>query len=625
MIGCCLPGAGQKLQYPVALIPDSLLENADEVIREETLHFTVRSARAGKLMVRRAVTILNAESRANVEVLGYDRDTRIKKFSATIYDRYGRLVRETKKSEIQDMSAVSDFSIYEDDRRQVLEVNHREFPYTVVFEYEIDRGGVSAMFYPHWRIQRYGASVVAGRFTIELPETFDFYYQALNLELEPEVTTEKGNKQYTWSVSGLPARRAEPYCPPTSAVLPMVLTAPDQFEVEGYQGSMADWKAYSAFSARLYQGRDRLPEELAEEVRRLAGQAAGDREKVALLYRYLQENTRYVSVQLGIGGWQPFDAEYVHRNKYGDCKALSNFMMALLGEAGIEALPVLIYRGRLDYEVREDFTFPRFNHMLLYLPELESWLECTSNHYPPNYLGDSNAGRNALLVDQQEGRLIRTPALTARENVRSHDIRVALAADGSAAVTSSGQYRGAPHERLRYLQYEYSEEDRRQWFLRQSPLPSLQIEKLEIASAADRPESRLTYAVNVKKYASPAGRRLFAPLLAMVNPPGIPRAVERRTLPVVQRETYTQQDTVRLQLPSGYRIENVTAEATSLDTPYGNYRLDIEKQADHLICRRTLTVLPGEWPAEAYPAFRDFFKTVNELDQVTAVLVKRKS
>ena len=67
--------------------------------------------------------------------------------------------------------------------------------------------------------------------------------------------------------------------------------------------------------------------------------------KVAVLYNYLQQNTHYVGIQLGIGGWQTYDAAYVATKKYGDCKALSNFMISLLKEAGIKGHAVVIKGG----------------------------------------------------------------------------------------------------------------------------------------------------------------------------------------------------------------------------------------------------------------------------------------
>ncbi len=76
---------------------------------------------------------------------------------------------------------------------------------------------------------------------------------------------------------------------------------------------------------------------LNRKVHELTDHLTDKRQKVFALYDYLQKNTRYISVQLGIGGWQPFPADYVATKRYGDCKALSNFMVALLKEAGIKA------------------------------------------------------------------------------------------------------------------------------------------------------------------------------------------------------------------------------------------------------------------------------------------------
>ena len=114
---------------------------------------------------------------------------------------------------------------------------------------------------------------------------------------------------------------------------------------------------------QLIKGRDVLPEEVKKKVHELTDNK-GDKEKISVLYDFLQKNTRYISIQLGIGGWQPFEASYVAEKKYGDCKALSNYMIALLKEAGITGKYVEIYGGKSPPPFIEDFPFYKFNNVI---------------------------------------------------------------------------------------------------------------------------------------------------------------------------------------------------------------------------------------------------------------------
>ena len=66
-----------------------------------------------------------------------------------------------------------------------------------------------------------------------------------------------------------------------------------------------------------------------------------DTDKISALYKYMQDKVRYVSVQVGIGGWQPIEAETVDRLSCGDCKALANYMESLLDVAGIKTIILL--------------------------------------------------------------------------------------------------------------------------------------------------------------------------------------------------------------------------------------------------------------------------------------------
>ena len=93
LILLALPGwlAGQ--QYAAVTIPDSLLSGADEVVRDEYYELEARSEKAGIIRYRKVVTLLGQDSDANIFVLGYDADSKVKKLEARIYDAAGQEVR----------------------------------------------------------------------------------------------------------------------------------------------------------------------------------------------------------------------------------------------------------------------------------------------------------------------------------------------------------------------------------------------------------------------------------------------------------------------------------------------------------------------------------------------------
>ena len=65
----------------------------------------------------------------------------------------------------------------------------------------------------------------------------------------------------------------------------------------------------------LKSNRDALPANIKQKVHELTDHVNNTNEKIKLLYEYTQQNTRYISIQLGVGGWQPFDAKFVAEKK----------------------------------------------------------------------------------------------------------------------------------------------------------------------------------------------------------------------------------------------------------------------------------------------------------------------
>lgn len=610
--------------FPVVTIPDSLLTNANEVIREEITEFKVESVRAGSFAYRKVVTILNEDSRAQVTAVFYDKESRIRKFQANLYNEAGELIRKIDKDEIKDYSAVADFSIYQDDRVQVLEIRHSQYPYTIEVEYEMRLEGSHFCNYPRWDIQEFGTAVEYARFTIDLPAGMKFHHQVLNLELEPKHVNDKNREIFTWEVSQLKALRTESRMPPGTQILPMLITSPDVFQWGKYQGSMASWEAYGKFMGELFAERDQLPEAEATAIRQLVAEVNDPQEKIQRLYRYMQENMRYVSVQLGIGGWQPFDASYVSDKRYGDCKALSNYMKAILKEVGIAAYPALIYNGDLRYEVQPDFTTPRFNHMILYVPDEDMWLECTSSTFPPGYIGQSNSNRNALLITPTGGHLQKTPLYDLEDNLEAHWALIDLHATGEADLKIDSRYSGADHELYRSLKNQLPEEEQRKWLLKQQESAGFKLKDFTLNTAPDQPESRLEYTASIGHFAQKAGKRLFVPIKPISPAVSIPPRNDHRRYPIFFSRDYCERDTIVLRFPEGYQLESKPALQQELTADFGQYRYSMELDEGQITYFRELRIQAGQLPPEQYEEYREFYKAVAKADGAQLVLKKNE-
>ncbi|MEI9933319.1 MAG: hypothetical protein WDM71_00310 [Ferruginibacter sp.] len=129
---------------------------------------------------------------------------------------------------------------------------------------------------------------------------------------------------YKWAIKNLPALSKQSYQPEWYELTPAVFLAPANFEIQNYKGNMMTWKDFGKFMYSLNEGRDQLPANVKQTVHSLTDTISDVRKKIEVLYKYMQNSTRYVAVELGNWWLANFDANYVASNGYGDCKALSN-------------------------------------------------------------------------------------------------------------------------------------------------------------------------------------------------------------------------------------------------------------------------------------------------------------
>jgi hypothetical protein len=311
---------GSNPAYSVAAIPAALLKNANAVKRMEELKFTIRRTNDASIYHKYAITILNVKGdRAANVVEWYDKLRKIDYIDGVLYDAAGNKIKSLKKSDVSDLSGTDEGSLADDNRVKAHNFYHRTYPYTVEYEMKIDLK--YTMFFPTWLpIDSELMSVESSRFKIVCPYGNEVRFKAFNYNSQPLIETNGGYKIYSWQVSNVAAVIDEYGSPAWNEMTPNVVSAPVEFGVEEYKGNMKTWNDFGKFIFELKKGRDVLPDDVKKTVHELTDAITDIKQKIAILYKYLQHNTRYISIQLGVGGWQPFDAGYVAGKKFGIVK-----------------------------------------------------------------------------------------------------------------------------------------------------------------------------------------------------------------------------------------------------------------------------------------------------------------
>ncbi|MFQ5571613.1 MAG: DUF3857 domain-containing protein [Rhodothermales bacterium] len=613
--------------FAVSSLNPLLMLKADAVVRLDLLHFEVSNPGRAVRKVRRVVTVLNADGREAGEFLVQydDRLRHLKKLRGLIRNAQGKVIRKLKKDDIGDYSAISGYSLYDDNRVRVAQLYHDTYPYTVEFEYEILHDGLIS--WPTWYPQYKGLPVEYGRYVVEAPSNLEMRYHVHGAELEPDVFTRGKRKTLSWNVSALSALDLEPFSPSWEEQVIAVYTAPAAFEIEGARGKMDSWQAFGRWYRALSVGRTELPPEARREVQQLVAGLTDPREKVRRLYEYLQQKTRYVNISLGLGGWQPFDATYVYERGYGDCKALTNYMLALLEEADIPSFPALIRSGGRAPEVLPNFPSNQFDHVILSVPLAADtvWLECTNQAKAFGHLGTFTEDRYALLVTPEGGELVRTPRSRAHENQQTRRAHVDLASSGSATATVHTRYTGNQQDDVRQNLVLRSGQERKEWLLENIDIGSFELVNVDFSEVdAKRLSFELSFQLKLPSYAARTGKRFFLPVNLLGRWSYIPPKVEERTQPVAFFPyAFVDTDTIRYTLPEGVTVEAMP-ELVEAETSFGRYRAEVVLEADGTLAyHRLLEITKATFPAEEYDAFRDFMRQISQADRAQVVLVKQ--
>lgn len=611
--------------YPVSDIPDSLIANANVVIREKSVDVNIEAQNSMTMRFKEVRTILKNSVTSNTIAMGYSYGVKVRKMSAVVYNSAGKEIKKINRKDFQDVSGTSSGSLYDDNRLKGYIYISDRYPITISFEYEIETGNTA--FIPPFRIyEGFNTAIQKKEYSINCPKELGLRALERNFEgfeFEKEVSDEK----YYYRAENFPAYKNEDFALDLDKFTPYTRFAIDNFHLEGVDGTASNWKEFGQwYFDKLLKEQLELPAEAIAEVKELTAGIEDEITRAKLVYEYVQKRSRYISIQLGIGGWKPFSAKSTHELGYGDCKALTNYTSALLGAVGVASNYCIVHAGYEKQSVESDFASIEGNHVFLCLPDLNAqdtvWLECTSQTSPFGYLGKFTDDRDVLLISDTGGKIVRSDSYDDEEHSLKTIAAIALNNNGSGSCSMKEYYRGDALGRYEIEQQD--EEVIKNVFYRElGAFTNLDLLNYDFSNEDDTREFIETLEFTADNFAVVAGDDLLLPLIPVSNIEATPERSRDRKTPFEVLRNQVIKATFTFEMPEGFTVNDVPAEV-SKTSAFGSYDANTKIEGTQLIHNRTFKLNKGVYEKEQFASFRSFLKSANKLERKKVLLEKIK-
>lgn len=540
---------------------------------------------------------------------------------ASIVDIFGNTIRKLKKKEIITRNDRSRGAFYEDSWVKEFKLKWNQYPYRIKYKYRKTCDKYISI--KHWYPLVY-TNVHTNKATLKviLPKDYKVTLSK-SKELKHDVNEIEEKKIHYWEAENISPIKNEWFSPPQENLMPFVKITPNKFDYD-IQGSFESWITYGEWIEQLNTDLDILTAYEKIKVNKLIEGLDDSREVIKVLYHYMQDNTRYINVSIDIGGLKPYPASYVCENKYGDCKALTIYMKALLKHAGIDSYYSIIYAGDNPRKVQREIPSHQFNHVILSVPlERDTiWLENTNKYAPFNYLGTFTQNRYALQVNSGQTKLIKTKALRENEVLVKNRFYFDLDSEGNGKLNLLKDMKGEAFEKYQYFKNEYSEKEQRLEIEKNLSLKNYEIDSWSF-DQKNRDSLNLKLQVNiyVKNQFRKIGNMILLkpisnPFTNLANP-------NIRENPIRINFPINQANNIIYNLPFTDQYEVELPKNLNIISKYGIYKVSYTHLNNQLIVSQNFQLNAGDYSLKEYPDIYRFSENIKESLKKSVIILNQ--
>lgn len=592
---------------------------AAELTYQET-NITIKNGKLYKNSIYQITIYNQGGEQFNKVSIAYSKLNRVSKIEAYIKDKQGKIIRKLKKSEIKTRSAIAGFSFYEDDFVKEFTLKHNQYPYSIVYSYQEVQDEFLYIEY-YLPIISTQIPTLQAILTLETPQEYKIAFDSL-LTSDFEKVSLDGKTNYRWQMSYKTIVQSEKHAPVINHFLPHVIVVPQNFKFDK-KGSFEDWVHYGNWQYELNQELSDLPPSEKAKIRTLIKGVESEKEKIRILYHYLQDNTRYINISIETGGMKPYPASYVAQNKYGDCKALSNYFKSALEFIDVESFYTTVYAGDAIKKINQKFPSQQFNHVILSVPIQNDtlWLDCTSDA-AFNYLGTFTQNRNVLLVNENKSHFVRTPSLSKQDVLETRSVKFISTPENTLTADFENVYRGKKYESLFYASQAVNANKKAQIIRNYYVEEGFELDKFSLANL-DRDSTfiSLSYSATAKNFYKKYGNETLMPLLSF-SIPDFEKPSDRK-LPVQLDYPIYKRDTLEYSWLNGYELSNLLKNQTIV-SKFGEYKIGFEHEFNRIKVIKSFLLNSGFYSKEEYEEFYNFIKKVKQVESNFYIILNKQ-
>ena len=618
-------------------------EKTDAVLLYSETNVNVISADKIKTVVRRAYKILRPDGREYGTAFASFRSPgqKISGMRGWCIPAQGKDY-EVKDKEAMDVSVpgIQGSELIDDLRVKLLRIPAPDVGNIIGYEYELEEQPL--VLQDDWNFQEINP-VRESHYSLQLPQGWEYKASWLN---HPEVTpTQTGSNQWQWVVSDVKGVRYEEQMPPRQGLQGQMILS--FFPSGGATAKgFSNWREMGTWYWNLENGRFAASPEIKQKVAALTALAPTPLDKMKALANFVQDDIRYVAIELGIGGWQPHPASDIFAHRYGDCKDKATLMRTMLREIGVNSFQVAINteRGSITSDTP---AYLGFNHQItaIQLPDSATspslvatmqhpklgkilFFDPTDELTPFGQISGALQANYGLLVTPDGGELVELPKQPAAMNSIRRTAKLTL--------DPNGKLQGEVEE-LRLGDRASSE----RWRLRNITKDTDRIKPIETLLAGSLSNFRITkasvinlqqtnqpfgfnYSFEAQNYAKNAGDLILVrPRVIGVKAEAIMETKNPRLFPIEFPGPVQDTDSFQITLPPGYVVDDLPPPVDA-DFSFASYHSKTEVKGNVIGYTRTFEVKELSVPVGKADELKKFYRIIASDERNTAVLKPSK-